>query len=67
MDFVHAAGRDPHHISDELYAKLQAQFNTEQIVLLLAFTGIMAATNLFNTIAKVSLDEVLYKYTKQGI
>jgi alkylhydroperoxidase family enzyme len=65
MDFGHAAATDPHHISDELYSKLQARFNTEQIVLLLAFTGIMAATNLFNTIAKVPLDEVLYKYTKK--
>jgi hypothetical protein len=34
-------------------------------VLLLAFTGIMAATNLFNTIAKVPLDEALYNYTKK--
>jgi alkylhydroperoxidase family enzyme len=64
MDFGHAIGRDPHHIPDELYGKIKIQFNTEQIVLLIAFAGIMAATNLFNTAAKVPLDEVLYSYTK---
>jgi alkylhydroperoxidase family enzyme len=62
MDFGHAIGQDPHHIPDELYKKIEAQFNTEQIVILVAFAGIMAATNLFNTAAKVPLDEVLYKY-----
>jgi hypothetical protein len=65
IDFGRSAARDPQHISDELYSKLQARFTTEQIVLLIAFAGIMAATNLFNTVAKVPLDEVLYKYTKK--
>jgi alkylhydroperoxidase family enzyme len=67
MDFGHAIGRDPHHISDELYEKIKIQFNAEQIVLLIAFAGIMAATNLFNTVAKVPLDEVLYRYTKKEV
>jgi alkylhydroperoxidase family enzyme len=62
MDFGRAIGQDPHHVPDELYEKIHAQFNTEQIVLLIAFAGIMAATNLFNTVAKVPLDEVLYQY-----
>ena len=34
--------------------------------LLVDFGGIMYATNLFNTVAKVPLDEVLYKYRKDG-
>lgn len=54
--------QDPHHIPDEIYESLRAKFNDEQIVLILSFAGIMYATNLFNTIAKVPLDEVLYKY-----
>jgi alkylhydroperoxidase family enzyme len=62
MDFGQAIGQDPLHIPDELYEKIKLQFNTEQSVLLIAFAGIMAATNLFNTVAKVPLDEVLYKY-----
>ena len=32
------------------------------IVTIFAFAGIMYATNLFNTICKVDLDEVLYDY-----
>ena len=43
---------------------IRTKFTTEQIVLLISFAGIMYATNLFNTVAKVPLDEVLYKYRK---
>jgi len=53
---------DPHAITDDVYTGLKEKFNEEQIVLLIAFAGIMYATNLFNTIAKVPLDEVLYPY-----
>ena len=53
VDFGGAICKDPHNIPDE-------------IVLLIAFAGIMYATNLFNTVAKVPLDEVLYKYRKDG-
>ena len=53
---------DPHAITDDVYDGLKRKFTEEQIVLLIAFAGIMYATNLFNTIAKVPLDEVLYPY-----
>ncbi len=53
---------DPHAITDDVYDGLKLKFTEEQIVLLVAFAGIMYATNLFNTIAKVPLDEVLYPY-----
>lgn len=62
MDLGSAICTDPHNIPDEIYDGLKAKFNDEQIVLLFSFAGIMYATNLFNTIAKVPLDEVLYKY-----
>ena len=64
MELGVAICRDPHNIPDEIYEALSEKFNTEQIVLLLSFAGLMYATNLFNTIAKVPLDEVLYKYRK---
>jgi alkylhydroperoxidase family enzyme len=64
MDFGRALSRDPHNIPPGLYEKLQARYNTEEQVLLFAFAGIMSATNLFNTIAQVPLDEVLYQYVK---
>ncbi|MGN1117875.1 MAG: carboxymuconolactone decarboxylase family protein [Acutalibacteraceae bacterium] len=68
MELGQAICVDAHHIPDYIYDDLKKLFNEEQIVLLLSFAGIMYATNLFNTIAKVPLDEVLYKYklkTKQ--
>jgi alkylhydroperoxidase family enzyme len=65
VDFGQAIGQDPHNIPDALSDKLKRQFNTEQMVLLIAFAGIMAATNLFNTVAKVPLDEALDAYTKK--
>jgi alkylhydroperoxidase family enzyme len=65
MDFGHAIGRNPHAVDSSIYERLKKEFNTEQIVLLTAFAGIMAATNLFNTVAKVDLDETLYQYVKK--
>jgi alkylhydroperoxidase family enzyme len=62
MEFGAAICQDPHHIADEIYERLQGQFDTEQLVVLIAFAGLMYATNLFNTVAKVPLDEVLYEY-----
>ena len=56
--------KHPHDIPQEIYDQLRAKFNDEQIVLLLAFAGIMYATNLFNTVAKVPLDSILYDYRK---
>jgi hypothetical protein len=64
MELGRAIGRDPHNIPEKLYEELQKRFDTKEIVLLIAFAGIMNATNLFNTVAKVPLDEVLYSYVK---
>jgi alkylhydroperoxidase family enzyme len=66
MDFGRALCRDPHHIEETLYAALQGRFNPQELVLLFAFAGIMYATNLFNTLAKVPLDEALYPYAKEA-
>ncbi|MDR3344226.1 MAG: hypothetical protein LBT21_01320 [Oscillospiraceae bacterium] len=66
MDFGKAFAQNPHKIPQGHYDYLSAHFNSEQQVLLIAFAGIMAATNLFNTAAKVPLDELLYSYTKDA-
>jgi len=63
FDFGLAIARNPHAIAPDVYARIKTRYSDEQIVLLIAFAGIMAATNLFNTVAKVPLDEVLYAYT----
>jgi alkylhydroperoxidase family enzyme len=65
MDFGHAIALDPHNVPRNLYVELEKRFNTEEIVLLIAFAGIMHATNFFNTIAKVPMDEVLYTFVKK--
>ena len=64
-DFGLAITKDPNNIPESVYSRLKEKFNDEQLVLLIAFAGIMAATNLFNMIAKVPLDEVLYDYVKK--
>lgn len=64
FDFGRQICKDPHHISPEIYDKLKEKFSDEQIVLLISFAGIMYATNLFNTVAKVPLDSILYDYRK---
>jgi alkylhydroperoxidase family enzyme len=64
VEFGRAISRNPHKIPEELYGELRERFSTEGIVLLIAFAGMMSATNLFNTVAKVPLDEALYGYVK---
>jgi alkylhydroperoxidase family enzyme len=66
MDFGRAIGRSPNHIDQAIYDRIRARYLTGQIVLLIAFAGIMAATNLFNNVAKVPLDEALYTYQKEA-
>jgi len=56
---------DPHGLSDELFGRLAARLNPEQIVVLTAFGGLMVATNLFNNALRVDLDEYLYAYSKE--
>ena len=62
MDLGQAICVDPHNIPESIYEELKKRFSEEQIVLLLSFAGIMYATNLFNTVARVPLDEVLTNY-----
>lgn len=49
-------------VSDDLYEPIGQRFTTEQIVVLVAFAGQMIATNLFNNVLHVEIDEYLYPY-----
>ncbi|MCL2022886.1 MAG: hypothetical protein FWG82_00760 [Oscillospiraceae bacterium] len=64
MSFGQELAKSPHNIPQNLYQYLENHFTREQQVLLIGFAGQMVATNLFNTVAKVPLDEVLYSYKK---
>lgn len=65
VKFGAAITSDPHNIPKPIYDALKEKFDDETIVLLIAFAGIMYATNLFNTVAKVPLDEILLNYQKK--
>ena len=56
---------DPHGVTDELFGRLAARLQPDQIVALTAFGGLMVATNLFNNALKVDLDDYLLSYRKE--
>ena len=64
VDFGTQITNNPHGIDEEIYEKLRAEYDDRTLTALIAFAGIMYATNLFNTVAKVPLDDVLYSYIK---
>lgn len=66
IDWGRLIARSPADIPDELYARLEAAFSPQLRVQLVAFAGLMIATNLFNMVGRVPLDEVLYDYRKPG-
>lgn len=53
---------DKGQIKDEIYQKIAQRYTTQQIVLLVAFAGQMIATNLFNNVLRVEIDEYLTPY-----
>jgi alkylhydroperoxidase family enzyme len=57
---------DPHGVSDELYGRLAARLEPNQIVALTVFGGLMVATNLFNNALRVDLDDYLHPYRKEN-
>jgi alkylhydroperoxidase family enzyme len=57
---------DPHGVTDELFLRLAARLEPDQIVALTAFGGLMVATNLFNNALRVDLDDYLLSYRKEG-
>lgn len=64
IDYGRALVEKPESISPELFEKLKARYNEEELILLTAFGSMMIATNLINTSLKVELDDVLVPYTK---
>jgi alkylhydroperoxidase family enzyme len=62
VEFGQQFADDPHGITDELYAKLANRYDERQIVLLMAFSALMVATNYFNDALQVPLDAVLEQY-----
>ena len=65
VDYGRQLAKDPHGVSDELFARLAARLRPEEIVALTAFGGLMVATNLFNNALRVDLDDYLHGYRKR--
>ncbi len=62
VEFGQQFADDPHLIGDELFSKLANRYDERQIVLLMAFSALMVATNYFNDALQVPLDAVLEQY-----
>ncbi len=62
VEFGRQFADDPHLIGDDLYGRLAARYDDRQIVLLMAFSALMVATNYFNDALQVPLDAVLEQY-----
>lgn len=57
---------DPNGIPAEFRERLEKAFSPKLRVILVAFAGLMVATNLFNSVGRIPLDEVLYDFRKPG-
>jgi hypothetical protein len=62
LNFGAAIAQNRGEVSDELYAPIKQRFIQTEIVVLIAFAGQMVATNLFNNVLQVNIDEYLYPY-----
>src|SRR4051794_13665127 len=63
VDFGRQVARDQHGVPDDMYAALAGQFSAAQRVVLVAYAGLMVATNLVNTVGRVPLDAELRRRT----
>ncbi|MGV3614202.1 MAG: carboxymuconolactone decarboxylase family protein [Fimbriimonas sp.] len=64
MDFGQSIGLDPRSAAPETFAPLKEHFTDDQIVALVAFAGMMVATNIVNNALEVDVDEYLQPYVE---
>lgn len=62
IDFGSAIAQHKGEIPDELYLPISERYTDQQLVVLVAFAGQMIATNVFNNVLDVTIDEYLYPY-----
>ena len=60
--FGEAIGHDPQTVSDETWAPLILRYSDKTLVDLVAFAGIMVATNVFTNVVDTPLDAELAPY-----
>lgn len=64
IDFGTAISRDSAAIPEDLWTRLKARYDEAQRVNLVAFAGLMKATNLFNNAVGVTIDPELEPFRK---
>ncbi|QDK82812.1 hypothetical protein EXU85_31085 [Spirosoma sp. KCTC 42546] len=62
IDFGSAIALHKGEVSDAVYAPISERYTDAEIVVLVAFAGQMIATNVFNNVLDVKIDEYLYPY-----
>lgn len=62
LNFGAEIARNRGDVTDALFAPIRQQFTNEGLVILVAFAGQMIATNLFNNVLDVTIDDYLYPY-----
>ncbi|MFD2572075.1 carboxymuconolactone decarboxylase family protein [Spirosoma soli] len=62
LDFGSEMAQHKGEVADELYDRVSVHYTDEQLVVLVAFAGQMIATNVFNNVLHVDIDEYLYPY-----
>lgn len=66
LDFGAAIAQQRGEVPDSIYRPIRERYSDVQIVVLVAFAGQMIATNLFNNVLEVEIDEYLYPYVTMG-
>ena len=59
VSLAQAIVKDPTNVSDELFEKLGNYFSDKEIVVIVGFAGQMIATNNFNSVLKIDVDQRL--------
>jgi len=62
LTFGAAIAQNKGFIADEVYQPIAARFPDRDMVILIAFAGIMIATNIFNNVNHTDIDEYLFPY-----
>ena len=62
LNFGSAITKHKGNIADHLYNKVAINYKDNEMIVLIAFAGIMIATNVFNNVIETEIDEYLSAY-----
>ena len=62
LNFGSGIAKHKGNIADHLYNKVAVNYKESEMVILVAFAGIMIATNIFNNVIETEIDEYLSAY-----